>query len=605
LLTHVPDDHPDRDVLVALLLTFCYLECLVFWEYSTEYGPMTAVLDVVVERASDEAVRVAHDATLAPLLDALAEVSRSLVAQFEVEKALLCACPITLSRTARVAATSLATAQTHIDRVAGDAGHDMGEHVAMLRGTRAGLEAVLRESISDGCHYFQLLADHVGPSARAFSDNLFLRDADDDVRAQLGRAIDEVHRLIDTVDVDDDHGRILGVFRSEARAHGRALEAMSAILGDGPATARPTLVVDQGEIHYLYPFGLPVGDSGEDFVQRALLEHLSGGAEPRVEMRPTLAGCRVTIEDALQTEGFHHAAGILDGTAKRSGARLVFADDRLVLETAAGVQYTGLEVEVLLGPLGNHVVRVGLNSDVARGWSAEAAARGMDEEIPARWTPHELHQFLHRGGIDFGDERLFFVAEDPTAATGVPPCDRSFPSIVGLAATIVKHLHDAVRHLEEGERQAAIARGDMPATGGDLADTDPVARELDVEERGNQLRQLGHVLIVLNDASSVLDGATRHLATPRGLAACAGAEPVLTSQPPCPRVLEEWTCAPPLPEKTADGTDGLLGSMDSQVLCNGDTTLLFAPSSPNWQILEDRELVTFAISLGTAYADGR
>jgi hypothetical protein len=229
----------------------------------------------------------------------------------------------------------------------------------------------------------------------------------------------------------------------------------------------------------------------------------------------------------------------------------------------------------------------------------------MDEEIPARWTPHELHQFLHRGGIDFGDERLFFVAEDPTAATGVPPCDRSFPSIVGLAATIVKHLHDAVRHLEEGERQAAIARGDMPATGGDLADTDPVARELDVEERGNQLRQLGHVLIVLNDASSVLDGATRHLATPRGLAACAGAEPVLTSQPPCPRVLEEWTCAPPLPEKTADGTDGLLGSMDSQVLCNGDTTLLFAPSSPNWQILEDRELVTFAISLGTAYADGR
>ena len=45
--------------------------------------------------------------------------------------------------------------------------------------------------------------------------------------------------------------------------------------------------------------------------------------------------------------------------------------------------------------------------------------------------------------------------------------------------------------------------------------------------------------------------------------------------------------------------------MDSYVICNGDTTLLFVPYSPNWQVIEDKELILFALSLGSAYIGSR
>lgn len=590
LLALVPVEHEDRDVLVLLVLAFCYFECIVFWEYTTDHEPMEEILALVTRRATERADALAAETDPAPvrresarLLRTVAAAAVALGEQFTVEGGWLCGCAVRTTRTAGRAVDALDRAQ--VARRAGPVATTAPEpsHPA-LRGAVAGLDRVLAESVDDARCYFDLLHRHVGPAAMTFSENLFERADDSTTLAVLRGAREAV-----TAAVEPGGGRdpaIAGVFRSEARAQGRALDAMLALLGEGEGReAEPTLVVDQGEVHYLYPFGLPVDADGEDPAQ-ALLEGLRAMSSPGREL--VLAGCPVTVEDVLQTELFVQASGVLEaGASSRSGAWLVFADHRLVLETSAGVRYAGLDIEVLLGPLGNHLVRVSVSTATPLRWCTADADHGEIrpcpgewQAIPSRWTPHELDLFVRRGGTDFGDERLYFAPEGGDLAHDPPPASAGWTSIIELAARVVADL-------------GALAA----APGGGAGE----AREVTADE----LRQQAHVLVVLSEAGRAIDGRTARIGTPADLAACRGAVPVLTSQPPSPRVPDEWTCAPPLAPSLLTGSDGLVGSMDSQILCNGDTTLMFVPSSPNWQVIEDRELVMFALSLGSAYARQR
>ena len=609
LLALLPEDDDDSGALALLVLAFCYVECIVFWEYTTDHDPLRSLLVVIRDRA-DARAAAEPPGEVRRLLGGVALATVALGHQFDVENGWGCGCPVKVTSTAGQAVDALGEAQRRL-RTGGDA-PDAAVFTARrpcLRGATAGIADVLAESIDDPHRYFTLLRDHVGPAAAAFSENLFDRADDATVRAQLRAARDEVRRLAGPQAGEDGAGpQIMGVFRSEARAQGRALDGMLSVVGGdgddrdgdrggGEATAQPTVVVDRAEIHYLYPFGLPIDDAGEDDVKRKLVEHFRGVAEPAIRIRPELAGCRVTVEDALQTEALAQASGVIEpGSGGRAGARLVFADDHLVLESSAGVRYGGLDVEVILGSLSNHLVRIAVTTETPVAWCSAGAdhpraeaCSGAFTPIPSQWTPHELDGFMHRGGMDFGPERLYFVPNDAPLPHSPAPDRPTWTSIIELAATIVSDLHSTLAHDP------------------DHGDAAPDGRH-GAEDWSSQLRRQAHVLTVVADASSVLAGGREPIATPADLAACHGAGPLLTTQPPFPRVLEEWTCAPPHAAGgpgDAERDVGLLGSMDSQIVCNGDTTLMFVPFSPNWQLIEDRELVMFALSLGSAYVLAR
>lgn len=627
LIDLVPDDHPDRGALAALVLTFCYLECIVFWEHTTA-PDLATILRAVGRHAQTEVAPGAGtvDDRAARLLVALERACRAVSRELEVEHAWSCACPPSVTRTADRAVEALTDAAVALERPLSGTPVPASDDPAL--GTLLeGLEIVLAESITDAHLYFSLLHQHIGPAATEFAANLADRSGDLAVVDPLLVAIAAVDHALDESCVPHIHG----VFRSEARTQRRSLAAMLEIVGGADGPAVPTLFVERGELHYLFPFGLPVDADGEDFVQKALTEHAGAGASPSVARRPRLAGCSVTIEDALQSEVFHHASVAYESGPVGAGVRLTFADHRLVLETAAGVRLAGIDVEVLLGPLNNHVVHIVVTTDVVprrctaggapahdepTGVSAPAAdpqgddAHGADrcggrfERLPGGWTPHDLDQLLHRGGADFGDERLYFVDEDE-AGEGDAVGDHTHPnptwaSFIELAATIVNDLHREVDQFEAEQRRAPAGERE-----GDTRPPAPTPPTLDVDERASLLRQQSHIVVVVTAASSVLAGERRPLPTATAVAGCRGGAALFGPQPPAPRSLEEWTSAPPVVMEDLADRPGIVANMDSQIRCHGDTTLMFVPSSPNWQIIEDQDLIVFALSLGSAYQLGR
>lgn len=379
LIDLVPDDHPDRSALAALVLTFCYLECIVFWEHTTAHAELATILRAVGRHAEAEVASGAGtaDDRAARLLVALERACGALRRELVVERAWSCACPPSVTRTAGRAVEALTEAAAALERPLSGPAVPAADDPAL--GTLlGGLEIVLAESITDARLYLSLLQDHIGPAATGFAVNLASRSADHEVVDPLRVAIEAVDHALDESSVPHIHG----VFRSEARTQRRSLAAMLEIVGGAEVPAAPTLVVEQGELHYLFPFGLPVDADGEDFVQKALTEHAGAGASPSVPYRPTLAGRSVTIEDALQSEVFHHASVAYEAGPVGAGVRLAFADHRLVLETAAGVRLAGIDVEVLLGPLNNHVVHLVVTTDVVPRLCTAGGAPVDDEPRP-------------------------------------------------------------------------------------------------------------------------------------------------------------------------------------------------------------------------------
>lgn len=624
LLARCHTSHPRSSA--AVVLGFCYLECVVFWEYTTDVSPLEAVLRVVAARATELAQEGGPGAAEpvpggdVALLCGLAAACDALRGQFGVEDAWLSGSPEAVIARAGTAVGELEDARELLHAGAPDAGGGR----APLSSTAAAASvthAAVLESVEDAVAYFTLLSVCVGPAAAAFARNLAERTDDAAVAAMIEAARSAVDAAV------SGPGAIKGVFRTEARAQGRTLEAMLAIVGDAGRNGEPTLVVDGGEIHYLYPFGMSLSRAGGgDVVGAALRRHFEGDMRPQLRSRPLIAGRQVSVEDTLQTEVFAQAARVIDPSGgSRMGARLVFEDSQLVLDSQDGRRYCGLDVEVLLGPLGNHLVRIGVSTATsleqcsAGARHGDAGCTGTFDRVPGSWSPHHLDVWLHRGGLEVGEERLYFAPVDGPAAHEPPP--KSWPSLTELAAAIVNDLARSVASLPADPSQGRVGTARGPAAGSEVALGSPPTDDLREPAEGvpgpevpeepqdgvvvpkvsaNELRRQAHVLVVLNEAASVVGGRRTPLRTSAELAACRGSVRLLSSQPPAYRALQEWTCAPPAGARAP--TSSVVGSMDSHIMCNGDVTLVFAPASPNWQLLEDRELIMFALSLGSTYA---
>src|SRR5690606_16127086 len=110
------------------------------------------------------------------------------------------------------------------------------------------LVALLLEDVSHTLPYHRLLADHVGPANVAFVEDLARRRDDLGTIKLIDEAVAACRRFEDSAE-----GRS-SVAGSETRAHRLVLERTRALLAGGQSS----LVVDHGEVVYLYPFGLPV-----------------------------------------------------------------------------------------------------------------------------------------------------------------------------------------------------------------------------------------------------------------------------------------------------------------------------------------------------------
>lgn len=558
---------PNDDML--LVLAFVYFECTVIWEHSAVYPPSEALLTCAAARALEAAARPGVRPEIRDLLLAVASASTSLRLQFAVEQAWLCGCPISTEAAATAAEAELRIASSAL----GDAAHHLdvdGADPATFH-----LHAILTELVNDALTYCGLLAHHVAPAARSFVENLPTRDDDRTVRAELLAARDAIEAALNRG--SGAPWQLVGVSRSEARAQARAVAGMLEVVD--AAHAVPTLLVQSAELQFVYPFRLP--DHGTDGqIHSALIDAFRDGGPTAAR---TLAGCSVTIDGLFRSESVSRAAE-MTGTdpSTTPDARLVIADHQLVLETNAGERYAGFGVEVMLRRMGNHLVRVTASTDMPRTvrnphdgeWCAQTASG---------WTPHDLDQFLHRGGQDFGAERLAFLTRKDALAGA--EFDEDLPEwgcIMDLVVHIVRELHDAV-----------------PAPAG--AAPDGPVEQAPVDDIERQVRQQGHILMSVSEVSAVRAANVTAVDSVAGLECVAGADLLFSNQPPLPRALEEWTCAPAI-----SGVDqGLAGPMDSFAVCNGDTTLLFVPFSPNWQVIEDKELVLFALSLGSAYISSR
>lgn len=611
LLSHLPSEHDDLDLLGAIVLAHCYLDCIVIWEHTTDIDPLKLALQVVADRSESWAVSLPSGLQPRPshavLLRAIATAARALVLEFDVEVGWSSSSPTRVMFAAEAACSLLA--QAH-QLIADDTSPVPPASTPELVGAAEAIRTAVSESIHDPLNYFSLLAEEVGPAAQEFVENLSDRKNDPSVIRRLRQAAEATSEIGE---------QLFGIMRTENRAQLRSINGMIEAL-TGPEDVRsPSLVVDGGEIHYLYPFGLPsIAAAQGDVIQALLHRHLQGDPDPQVPRRPRLAGCRVTIDEALQTKVSTGASELVEGG--QAAARVVFPDDRLILETGSGDRLVGLEVEVLLNTYGNHLVRFSVSTtdpvehcDQGPLHLADGCG-GSFSASRSSWTPHELDCFLHRGGLDFGAERIYFapvgepLPHHPTellrASDGhpLPETDRGtegpWTSLIHLAATIVVDLHRVVARLN-GSTVVAPAGGSKELeSGGRQSQPDPVSYTA-------HLRRQAHVVTLVTECHSVLDGERTPINTPSQLASCSGSVTVLSSQPPAPRALEEWTCAAPLSTDRLAGNAGLLGSLDGQVLCNGDATLIFAPAAPNWQLLEDRELVMLAVSLGSAYTLAR
>jgi len=572
LLEHTadPSHDPEQHALeVATVVVFTYFECLVFWEHSDEYEQLQGVLDAAVATAGEQLTEVALRASALGDRSAVAELCTGIIgacralcasmrAQFAYEQGLASSCHHRFEESARETTTQLRAVAATLVGLSGLL-DDPG-----VRGRRRPLGVLLRLLVDDVDQtdaYHELLCSHVGPAVGAFDENLDDRAADAAVGARLDLAIAAAR----TFEASPRSGA--GVFLSEARAHRITLEAMRESLRPD----RPSLLVREGEIVFVYPFGLPVLGTDGDIVRQLLRRHVEGDPRPQLQERLELAGCLAVVDDTPQTSGWIR----LDDDRERIGARLLFEDHKLVLETTAGERYLDLGLEVRLGALGNHYVRVSVATDTPV-VELDASGRTLGR-VDVPWTPHVIDQFVRRAGEDTGPQEYHLSPRDGDGERGDA---EGFEYLTELVGRIVDDLTAHALRLGGGESTHADG------------DTEFVRRH-------------AQVLSVVTHAVGVLPGSEQPVEDGAALTELFGGSVLWAPQRSFSTSLDEW--ARFADEGTSHSVEGASyrGVRGEHLVCSGDTTLLFAPTAPNWQILEDKELVEFAASLTGAYSTQR
>ena len=537
----------------ATFAVFAQAETIVFWEYAVVSSEVAATRRALARMAGEGIVGVT------PVADACREVVQlcarmlgCLEDELRVEAAMTACAVDSVGLRASVASADLGDLGDAVSalraRIVADKDLD-----AELAGHLDALLALVADDIAGTRPYFQLLSDAIAPASAAFLANLPGRRADSGVAAALRQAADRCR--------DFEHGPTgsWSVFGTEIRAQRIPLETAAAALESGVET----LELTGAEVTYLYPFGLPVAATGTD-----VLPELVAGERPHddawhpVDM---LAGARIVIDDAPRSDGWLASSSVQEKDYR--AFRAVFPDHELILTTADGLTYAGLDVDVLLSGMGNHIVRVKLGTDTQVLGSGDG---------PVAWSPHDLEQAVRRGGQFAGSEGVLLRARTPGVADGA-----ACGSLLEFATRIVADL-----------ARAAHEHGASPA--------EELDRDLAVVE--GFLARYCQVLVTVSRADAVSPGGGRRsLLDESDLEGVLGVQTALTAQRSLAQSALEWV-AYPRADAELRRRRTLGGRIQREVIwCAGDLTALFVPTAPHWRSVATQADVHYASSLIGVY----
>lgn len=543
----------------ATFAIFVHAQAVVFWEYSVVQEEVAA-LRRGLQRLADSAMSddTVTSARCREVVNVAARMLGCLEQQLSVEAAMT-ACAVEAIRVrAADAATMLGRARAQAQELRRELARER-ESANLAIATAVHLDALLAlvlDDLADTEAYNVLVAEAIAPASGAFLANLPARETDA-ATAGLLRAAAERCRAFERSPTGAQ-----SVFGTEVRAHRIPLEAAASALENGAET----LLLPAADVTYLYPFGLPVAATGSDALPElmAALERADGA---RVAPVSALAGARVSIDDAPRSDGWLASSAIQEQDYR--AFRAVFPDHELMLTTADGVTYAGLDLDVLLSGMGNHYIRVRLGTDT-RVVDAPPGDRSQG------WSPHELEQAIRRGGQFAGSEWVWLETRTP----GVPD-GAGFGSLLALATRVVADLAGAA-HAQEGSPAGELAR-DLAVVEGFLA-------------------RYCQVLVTVSRAEAVAPGdARRALVDEADLEGVLGVQTALTAQRSLAQSALEWVAYPRADaELRARRTLG--GRIQREVIwCAGDLTALFVPTAPHWRALATRAHVEYASSLIGVY----
>src|SRR5262249_38313456 len=229
-----------------------------------------------------------------------------------------------------------------------------------------------------------------------------------------------------------------------------------------------SLLVDDGEIVIMYPFGLPNVSTAPYDLVRELLETGAHRRSPATNRLLSSGLLGMPIEARFHaTSNTFAVFGADDDAESAFGVRLAFTEHRLMVETTAETRLHDVDLEIRLGSYGNHYVRIAFTTDHRTAWTDREspwchAAPACPETaacLNGPWAAHDIDQWVRRAGLDVGDETVWLEApgSDPESRT-------EQQHLVDLAATIVDALQQVLDD-RDNQTDARIGNRD-PSRGG-------------------------------------------------------------------------------------------------------------------------------------------
>jgi hypothetical protein len=463
------------------------------------------------------------------------QMLESIPYQCRTEEARLCACSYSMQLIAQEVVDYLRTLD-----IARHGVHEIDQF----------LLDVVRRDAENTAAFYALLADVISPLAGRFADVILdVSDAQSDglsiPRAELQSDIrDALPEIRDAARELSTSGEVLG---GELAVQADALERMADALNS------PSLALDHGQLIFVYPFTLDDPEPGTGI--EALREYAlplcdgEGGSVPfrfeevqRTDAWDSLAEGAAEVFTAFQDRG---ELVLADGYELRFRPKWIEMDERRgAIEPGEDFHVLGLRA--VLGSHGGHYLH--LQTQVA-----ERAGTGD----PDPWSGAHVDQWVRRLGPDAGPDRVSLHRNGDMVM--------EWNTLHEFAQSLVRAIDD-VEHPGDGARSE------------DAADL------------------FGATVLLVADAVRVIepDGQARPLRHDDDLERIVGYTALMASTRYLPASVEEWIrLSAPGPDNLLDG----LRPLGDVLLVNGEVMTLLPLGSPNWVVLEQVEILEFAISL--------
>jgi hypothetical protein len=519
----------DKEIAEGVLAAGLYYNALLGWENTDDFDEINGF----VTAASSALERIGAGSSLHSV-SAARQMLESIPFQCRTEEARLCACSHSMQLIAQEVIDYL---EQIVIPAAG------AHHVDDL------LLELVRRDASNATEYHALLADVVSPLAGRFAEVLVdvtggvdkgLSRPRAKLKRELRTAVPRVRRVANDMSAA---GEVLG---GELSVQADALERMA------DALDAPSLVLDHGQLIYVYPFTLTEPAAGAGF--RALGEyHLELGADELVSIPlrfeavqrsdawDSLAAGASEVFTAFEDRG---ELVLADGYELRFRPKWVEMDESRE-ELPEGEHFHSFGLRVVLGSHGGHYVH--LQTQIAERDGSDA---------PDPWSGAHVDQWVRRLSPDAGADRISLHHHgEPVAAWDT--------------------LHELAQSIA-----VAVDRVEHPGAA--------------VDEEADDL--VGSTVLFVADGARVIEpnGRARRLLPDDDLAHMTGYSALMASTRYLPASVEEWIRleAPP-PHNLLAG----LRPVGDVLIANGDVMTLLPFGSPNWVALEQVEMLEFAVSL--------